>query len=244
MTAKLEGRTALVTGAGRGIGQAIARLFAVEGARVAVADIDPETARQTADALPTEGMALELDVASKSAVQAAVADVLGSFGQLDILVNNAGCLTYTTFEDCTEEQWDRMIDVNLKGTFLCAQAVLSHMKERGQGVILNMTSVAAKTGGAAAGPPYSASKAGIYTMTLGLARAMAPHHIRVNGIAPGVIDTAMTQSDAHADLASIIPLGEKGQPEDVARCALFLASDDSRHITGEIIDVNGGLFMD
>ena len=244
MTAKLEGKTALVTGGGRGIGQAIARQFAAEGARVAVADIDPETARQTADALPTEGMALELDVSSKGAVQAAVADVLGHFGQLDILVNNAGCLTYTTFEDCTEELWDRMIDVNLKGTFLCAQAVLPHMKGRGQGVILNMTSVAAKTGGMAAGPPYSAAKAGIFTMTLGLARAMAPHHIRVNGIAPGVIDTAMTQSAAHADLASIIPLGEKGQPEDVARCALFLACDDSRHITGEIIDVNGGLFMD
>jgi len=244
MTAKLEGKTALVTGAGRGIGQAIARQFAEEGARVAVADIDSETARQTADALPTEGMALELDVASKAAVQAAVAEVLGSFGQLDILVNNAGCLTYTTFEDCTEELWDRMIDVNLKGTFLCAQAVLPHMKGRGQGVIVNMTSVAAKTGGMAAGPPYSASKAGIHTMTLGLARAMAPHHIRVNGIAPGVIDTPMTQSAAHADLASIIPLGEKGQPEDVARCALFLACDDSRHITGEIIDVNGGLFMD
>jgi len=244
MTAKLEGKTALVTGAGRGIGQAIARQFAAEGARVAVADIDPKTARETADGLPTEGMALELDVSFKTAVQAGIADVLDHFGQLDILVNNAGCLTYTTFEDCTEELWDRMIDVNLKGTFLCAQAVLPHMKDRGQGVIINMTSVAAKTGGMAAGPPYAAAKAGIYTMTLGLARAMAPHRIRVNGIAPGVIDTAMTQSAAHADLAAIIPLGEKGQPEDVAHCALYLASDDARHITGEIIDVNGGLFMD
>ena len=244
MTAKLEGKTALVTGGGRGIGQAIARQLAREGARVAVADIDPETARETADELPTRGMALELDVSCRAAVQAGVASVLKELGQLDILVNNAGCLTFTTFEDCTEELWDRMIDVNLKGTFLCAQAVLAHMKDRRQGVIINMTSLAAKTGGAAAGPPYSAAKAGIYTMTLGLARAMAPHRIRVNGIAPGVIDTAMTRSGAHADLAAMIPLGEVGQPEDVARCALFLASDDSRHITGEIIDVNGGLFMD
>ena len=244
MTAKLEGKTALVTGAGRGIGQAIARQFAEEGARVAVADIDPETARKTSDELSTKGLALELDVACKTAVQAGIADVLGHFGQLDILVNNAGTLTYTTFEDCSEELWDRMIDVNLKGTFLCAQAVLPHMKDRRQGVIINMTSVAAKTGGMAAGPPYAAAKAGIYTMTIGLARAMAPHRIRVNGIAPGVIDTAMTQSAAHADLTAMIPLGEAGKPEDVARCALFLASDDSRHITGEIIDTNGGLFMD
>lgn len=207
-------------------------------------DIDPETARKTADELPTSGMALEMDVACKTAVQAGIAEVLDQFGQIDILVNNAGILTFCTFEDCTEELWDRMIDVNLKGTFLCAQAVLPHMKDRRQGVILNMTSVAAKTGGMAAGPPYAAAKAGIYTMTLGLARAMAPHGIRVNGIAPGVIETAMTQSDAHADLLAMIPLGEMGQPEDVARCALFLASDDSRHITGEIIDVNGGLFMD
>ena len=244
MTARLEGKIALVTGGGRGIGQAIAKGFAEEGARVAVADIDPETARQTAHELPTEGMALGLDVSCKAAVQSVVAEVFDHFGQLDILVNNAGTLTYTTFEDCTEELWDRMIDVNLKGTFLCAQAVLPHMKERGQGVILNMTSVAAKTGGMAAGPPYAAAKAGIYTMTLGLARAMAPHRIRVNGIAPGVIDTAMTQSAAHADLTAMIPLGEKGQPEDIARCALYLASEDARHITGEIIDVNGGLFMD
>ena len=244
MGAKLEGKTALVTGGGRGIGQAIVQQFAAEGARVAVADIDPETARQTAAALPTEGLALEIDVACKTSVQAGIAAALDHFGQLDILVNNAGILTFTTFEDCTEELWDRMIDVNLKGPFLCCQAVLPHMKERRQGVILNMTSVAAKTGGPAAGPPYAAAKGGIYTLTIGLARAVAAHGVRVNGIAPGVIDTAMTQSDAHADLTTLIPLGEKGQPEDVARCALFLASEDGRHITGEIIDVNGGLFMD
>ena len=215
MTVKLEGKTALVTGGGRGIGQAIARKFADEGARVAVADIDKETARRTAAELPTEGLALEMDVACKTSVQAGIADALGHFGQLDILVNNAGILTNTTFEDCTEELWNRMIDVNLKGTFLCSQAVLPHMKDRRQGVILNMTSVAAKTG--------------IYTLTIGLARALAPHRVRVNGIAPGVIDTAMTQSAAHEDLTTLIPLGEKGRPEDVAHCALFLASDDGRH---------------
>ena len=141
--------------------------------------------------------------------------------------------------------WDRILDVNLKGTFLCCQAALPSLKERGRGAaIINMTSLAAKSGGMAAGPPYTASKAGISALTIGLARSLAPHRIRVNGIAPGVIDTDMTRSPMHDRLTELIPLGEKGAPEDVARCALFLASDDARHITGEIIDVNGGLFMD
>ena len=177
MTARLEGKVALVTGGGRGIGQAIVEQFAGEGARVVVADIDPETARRTVAALPTEGVALEMDVSRISAVQAGVAEAVERFGQLDILVNNAGILTYTTFEDCAEEVWDRMIEVNLKGTFLCTQAVLPHMKDRRQGVILNMTSVAAKTGGLAAGPPYAATKAGIYTLTIGYARALAPYRV-------------------------------------------------------------------
>ena len=132
----------------------------------------------------------------------------------------------------------------MKGTFLCSQAVLPHMKARGQGALINMTSLAAKTGGVAAGPPYAASKAGVSALTIGLARAVAAHGIRVNAIAPGVIETAMTDSAEHAPLKAQIPIGHTGQPEDVANCALFLASDEARHITGEIIDVNGGLFMD
>lgn len=244
MSGKLEGKVALVTGGGRGIGQAICRLFAREGARVAVADIDPGTARETAQGLASEGLALEMDVTVKTAVHAGVARVLDRFGHLDILVNNAGYVTFSTFEDCSEELWDRIVDVNLKGTFLCAQAVLPHLKERRQGAVINLTSLAAKTGGAAAGPPYAAAKAGVLNLTIGLARYLAPYRVRVNGIAPGVIDTDMTRSPHHDQLTAQIPLGEKGRPEDVANCALFLASDDARHITGEIIDVNGGLFMD
>jgi 3-oxoacyl-[acyl-carrier protein] reductase len=244
MPGKLDGRIALVTGGGRGIGQAICRLFAQQGARVAVADIDPQTARETAAALPCAAMALEMDVTSRAAVHAGVAWVLERFGQLDILVNNAGYVTFSTIEDCTEELWDRIVDINLKGTFLCAQAVVPHLKQRRQGTIINLTSLAAKTGGAAAGPPYAAAKAGVHTLTIGLARYLAPYRVRVNGIAPGVIDTDMTRSPHHDQLTAQIPLGEKGRPEDVAHCALFLASDDARHITGEIIDVNGGLFMD
>ena len=244
MTGKLQHKTALITGAGRGIGRAIAEHFAGEGARVAVADIDPNAASATAAAIGSDALGLAMDVSSKAAVLASTAQVLDQFGQLDILVNNAGYLVYTTFESCSEENWDRIVDVNMKGPFLCAQAVIPHMKARRQGTIINMTSLAAKTGGLAAGPPYAAAKAGVHTLTIGLARALAPDQIRVNAIAPGVIDTAMTAAPEHDQLKASIPLGRSGQPEDVANCALFLASDDARHITGETIDVNGGLYMD
>lgn len=244
MTGKLQHKTALITGAGRGIGRAIAERFAREGARVAVADIDPNAARATATEIGSGALGLAMDVSSKAAVCAGIDRVLDEFGQLDILVNNAGYLVYTTFESCSEADWDRMVDVNMKGPFLCAQAVIPHMKARRRGVIINMTSLAAKTGGLAAGPPYAAAKAGVLTLTIGLARALAPDQIRVNAIAPGVIDTAMTSAPEHDSLKASIPLGWSGQPEDVASCALFLASDDARHITGETIDVNGGLYMD
>ena len=244
MTRKLQHKTALITGAGRGIGRAIAERFACEGARVAIADIDPNAASATAAAIGSDVLGLVMDVSSKAAVLAGTAQVLDEFGQLDILVNNAGYLVYTTFESCSEENWDRIVDVNMKGPFLCAQAVIPHMKARRQGAIINMTSLAAKTGGLAAGPPYAAAKAGVLTLTIGLARALAPDQIRVNAIAPGVIDTAMTSAPEHDQLKASIPLGCPGQPEDVANCALFLASDDARHITGETIDVNGGLYMD
>ena len=242
MPGKLQHKTALITGAGRGIGRAIAECFAREGARVAIADTDPDAARATAAAIGALG--LEMDVSSKASVRAGTRRVLDEFGSIDILVNNAGYLVYTTFESCSEADWDRMVDVNMKGPFLCAQAVIPSMKARRQGVIVNMTSLAAKTGGLAAGPPYAAAKAGVLTLTIGLARALAPSGIRVNAIAPGVIDTAMTAAPEHDQLKASIPLGGAGQPEDVAHCALFLASDDARHITGETIDVNGGLYMD
>ena len=244
MTGKLQHKTALITGAGRGIGRAIAECFVREGARVAVADIDPDTASATAAEIGSGALDLAMDVSSKASVHAGTSQVLDEFGQLDILVNNAGYLVYTTFESCSEENWDRIVDVNMKGPFLCAQAVIPHMKTRCQGVIINMTSLAAKTGGLAAGPPYAAAKAGVLTLTIGLARALAPDQIRVNAIAPGVINTAMTSAPEHDQLKASIPLGRSGQPEDVANCALFLASDDARHITGETIDVNGGLYMD
>lgn len=244
MVGKLENQTALITGGGRGIGSAIAQLFASEGARVAIADIDPHTAHDTAASIGQDALGLDIDVALKPSVLAGIDQVINHFGQLDILVNNAGFLKYTTFADCREEDWDRIVDINMKGPFLCTQAAIPHMRARQTGAIVNMTSLAAKTGGLAAGPPYAAAKAGVLTLTIGMARYLAPDGIRVNAIAPGVIDTAMTSAPEHDALKASIPIGHSGQPEDVAQCALFLACDDSRHITGETIDVNGGLFMD
>ena len=243
---RLQGRTVLVTGGARGIGAAICACFAAEGARVAVVDIDAQGARTTAASLTGDAVALELDVADIQACRQTVAKVIETFGHLDILVNNAGYLAFTTAQDCDVETWDQLIAVNLRAPFFLAQAVLSHMQARGQGAIINMSSLAAKSGGIAAGPPYAAAKAGVSTLTVHLAKVMAPHGVRVNAIAPGVIDTDMTRglSPEHAALAAQIPLGAKGQPEDVGRCAVFLASDDAAHITGEIIDVNGGLYMD
>ena len=244
MTGRLLGKTVLVTGAGRGIGRAIAQVMAQQGAQVAAADVDMDSSERLAAALPTESLALCMDITSSEKVRSGVEKTIERFGQLDILVNNAGYLVFTTYDDCSEAVWDQIVDVNMKGTFFCCQAALKHMKARKQGVIINMSSLAAKTGGVAAGPPYAASKAGVSALTIGLARTVAEHGIRVNAIAPGVIETAMTDSAEHAPLKAQIPIGHTGQPEDVANCALFLASDEARHITGEVIDVNGGLYMD
>ena len=247
MTAgRLEGRTALVTGGARGIGRAICERFAAEGARLALADIDEAGVQRTAEGIGAGAMALAVDVADPESCHRCVGRAIESLGALDVLVNNAGYLRHTNVFDCTEDDWDRMVDINMKGPFFCAQAVLPHMRDRRQGAILNLSSLAAKTGGVAAAPPYGAAKAGVSALTLHLARVMAPYGVRVNALAPGIIDTEMTRnpSGAHAELAKRIPLGSRGRAEDVANLALFLASDEASHITGEIVDINGGLWMD
>ena len=247
MTAgRLEGRTALVTGGARGIGRAICERFAAEGARLALADIDETGVDRAAGEIGAGCVALAVDVADPKSCHRGVGQAIESLGALDVLVNNAGYLRHTTAFDCTEDDWDRMMDINLKGSFFCSQAVLPHMRDRRQGAILNLSSLAAKTGGVAAAPPYGAAKAGVSALTLHLARVMAPYGVRVNALAPGIIDTDMTRdlSGGHAELARRIPLGSRGRAEDVANLALFLASDEASHITGEIVDINGGLWMD
>ncbi len=242
----LKGQTAIVTGGGQGIGRAICRIFAEEGASVVVVDIDESRAGETADMLRREGRAaraVRTDVSSGGEIRELVDGVLEDSGRVDILVNNAGLAVFRAVEQCTEEEWDRVMAVNLKGPFLLAKALLPAMKAQQAGAVINLASVAGKTGGVVSGAPYSVSKAGIECLTKSLARELAPHGVRVNAIAPGIIDTALT---AHHDQSFVdaIPLGGKGEPRDVAEAALFLASDRSRHITGEILDVNGGLLMD
>ena len=247
---RLLGKKALITGAGRGLGRAIAVAFAVEGADVAVWDLDQEGARETeglVKGLGRNALALQVDVSDGGQVKQGVASVLESFGSLDILVNNAGICPVRKWEEITEEEWDLVMAVNLKGAFLCSQAVTPMMKDQNGGRIINLGSVAGKVGGIASGAHYAVSKAGVICLTKSTARALAPHGITVNALAPGVIETVMTRELSQGDwddyLASI-PLGRIGAPDDLARAALFLASDDAAYITGEILDVNGGMLMD
>lgn len=242
----LKDRIAIVTGGGQGIGRAICGIFAEEGASVVVADIDESNAQETARRLNRSGhsaRAVRADVSVGAEINALVDGTLRDRGRVDILVNNAGLAVFRSVEACTEEEWDRVMAVNLKGPFLLAKAVLPAMKTQKAGAVINLASVAGKTGGVVSGAPYSVSKAGIECLTKSLARELAPHGVRVNAIAPGIIDTALT---AHHDQSFVdaIPLGGKGEPRDVAEAALFLASDRSKHITGEVLDVNGGLLMD
>ncbi len=242
----LQDRTAIVTGGGQGIGRAICGIFAEEGASVVVADIDESNAQETARRLNRSGhraRAVRADVSVGTEINALVDGTLRDRGRVDILVNNAGLAVFRSVEACTEAEWDRVMAVNLKGPFLLAKAVMPAMKAQKGGAVINLASVAGKTGGVVSGAPYSVSKAGIECLTKSLARELAPHGVRVNAIAPGIIDTALTANHDQS-FVDAIPLGGKGEPRDVAEAALFLASDRSKHITGEILDVNGGLLMD
>jgi 3-oxoacyl-[acyl-carrier protein] reductase len=247
---RLKDRVAIVTGAGRGIGLGIALAFAREGARVAVCDVDVaslEKARAAIDALGGQAMALQMDVSRAEQIRHVVAEVVSRWGTVDILVNNAGIYEVLPFEEISEAQWDRLLAVNLKGAFLCCQAVVPYMKRQGSGRIINMASSAGKTGGTLAGAHYSVSKAGLICLAKQLARELGPCGITVNAIAPGRIDTPMIHvaSDEENEAFRLrTPLGRLGTPEDVANAAAFLASDEASFITGEILDVNGGLLID
>ncbi|MFN2292541.1 MAG: SDR family NAD(P)-dependent oxidoreductase [Anaerolineae bacterium] len=246
----LGDKVALVTGAGRGIGLAIARAFAAEGVRVALCDVSApllDDALLQIEALGGQALAFPMDVTSKEQIDRVVAEVIARWGSLDILVNNAGIYEVLPVEEISEAQWDRVLAVNLKGAFLCCQAVIPAMKARCSGRIVNVASSAGKTGGTLAGAHYSASKAGLINLTKQLARELGPLGITVNAVAPGRIDTPMihTVSDAENDaFVQRTPLGRLGMPEDVADAVVFLASERASFITGEILDVNGGLLID
>ncbi|MDE2825245.1 MAG: SDR family oxidoreductase, partial [Gemmatimonadota bacterium] len=202
----LKDRTAIVTGGGQGIGRAICGIFAEEGAAVVVVDINESAAEETALQLNREGYdgrsarAVRTDISIAAEISALVDGVVEEYGRVDILVNNAGLALFRSVEACTEEEWDRVMAVNLKGPFLLSKALLPTMIAQQSGAVINLASVAGKTGGVVSGAPYSVSKAGIECLTKSLARELAPHGVRVNAIAPGIIDTALT---AHHDPAFV-----------------------------------------
>jgi NAD(P)-dependent dehydrogenase (short-subunit alcohol dehydrogenase family) len=247
---KLKGEVAIVTGGGAGIGRAIALAMAQEGADVAAWDMNEPQAEELAAMIRQMGrksMAFKVDVSIAPEVYAAVQKVEKEFGRIDILVNNAGICQVTPIDQIEEKDWDRMFAVNVKGVFLCSQAVMKIMLKQKRGKIINLGSVAGKVGGIASGAHYAASKAAVMCLTKSLAKFLGPHGVRVNALAPGVIETDMTlmiTGGNWKNFLATIPLGRIGDVKEVAKVAIFLASDDSSYLTGEIIDVNGGQFMD
>jgi 3-oxoacyl-[acyl-carrier protein] reductase len=241
---RFEGKVVLVTGGGHGIGRAIAERFAAEGARVAVNDIRMERTEKVVEALgPERAMGVACDVSSSAHVAAMVEEVEGRFGPIDVLVNNAGIIDADRhFFDGDEAWWDRVLDVNLKGAFLCSHKVARGMAVRRTGVILNMSSGGA-TKAHRGNVAYDASKGGIEAMTRAMALDLAPYGIRVNALVPGFIRTYAV-SDEGAELrAKSVPLGRMGTAEDLAGPAAFLASDDAAYITGFCLAVDGGVLV-
>lgn len=250
MQRRFEGKVVLVTGAGRGIGKAIALAFATEGAKVAVNDIDVDKAEVVVCQIRESGqhaMAVQADVSKESQVRRMVERVLEEFGTVDVLVNNAGVLRPTCLHDITEEEWDWVMEVNVKGVFLCTKAVLPIMKARRKGKIVNMASSAGRTTSTFGGAHYTASKAAVLGLTRHTAREAAPFSINVNSLCPGSINTKMVRESSTPERleeeAAKIPLGRLGTPEDVAHLVLFLASDEASYITGSTVDINGGDLM-
>jgi 3-oxoacyl-[acyl-carrier protein] reductase len=243
---RLTGKIALVTGASRGIGKAIALRLAQDGAKLAINNLDIETAETVAAEIKAlGGMALAVagDVSSTDEVKNMVETIISTYGSIDILVNNAGITRDQLLLRMADDDWDRVLAVNLKGVFLCTKAVLKYMLKARWGRIINMSSIVGFTGNAGQSN-YAASKAGIIGFTRSVAREVASRGITVNAVAPGFIETDMTarlSEKQRQDIASRIPLGFLGTPEDVASVAAFLAGEDSRYITGQVISVDGGL---
>ena len=249
----LRNRIAIVTGGARGIGRAICLAFAARGAVPVVVDLDGDGAAQVAAEIVSHGaeaLYFEADVRSYARAREVAATVAGRTGRIDILVNNAGIAQPKPFLDLTEEEWDLTIDIHLKGSFNWSQAVLPHMLRNKWGRIVSISSMVGKHGGAypaVSRTAYAAAKAGMLGLTRGLAREAAPH-VTVNAICPGVIDTGIAQSllteAALRRTLELIPLARIGRPADIANAVVFLASEAAGYITGEVVDVNGGVYID
>jgi 3-oxoacyl-[acyl-carrier protein] reductase len=246
----LSGKIAVVTGAGRGLGKAIAEVLAGRGAHVVITDRVLEPAEQAAASIRAAGgkaSPIAFDVAESDEVEEAFGRIRAEFGRVDILINNAGIGDFVSFPEITPEKWDRMLNIHLKGSFNCCQAVLAGMKEQKYGKIVNVSSVAGKRGDFIGNAHYTAAKAGIIGLTKSLALYAAPFGINVNAVAPGLFATELTDgmsSEMKATTISRIPAGRLGRPEEIGRATAFLVSDDASYIFGETLSVNGGSYMD
>ncbi|RKY41949.1 MAG: 3-oxoacyl-ACP reductase [Candidatus Makaraimicrobium thalassicum] len=246
---KLENKVAMITGAARGIGKHIAMLFAGEGADLAICDVNEGTLDATKAEIESAGgrkvLTGKIDVTSTREVEDFVKKILDNFGSLDILVNNAGITRDNIVLRMSEQEWDAVLDVNLKGAFNCIKAVARPMMKSRSGRIVNMASIIGLMGNAGQAN-YSASKGGLIALTKSVAKELGSRNINVNAIAPGFIQTDMTDKltdEAKQKLLGVIPLGRMGNTQDVAKLALFLASDDSAYITGQVVQVDGGMVM-
>ena len=248
LTDMLHGKVAMITGGGRGIGEASARRLAEYGTKVILADLNLSAAQGVADDINAQGgqaKALEFNVAAFDTIPTKVAEAKELFGRIDILVNVAGITGSTALEDITLESWDRMMDIDLKSMFFVTQAVYAIMKEQGYGKLVHMSSLAALRGGRSSDASYAAAKAGILNLSKCFALKGAEHHITSNAVCPGNILTPMgkTLSWSKVDPKTYIPAGRYGTADDIANAVLFYASDLSDYVTGDYMNVNGGLYM-
>ncbi len=242
-----DGRVAIVTGAGQGIGRAIAERFAADGAQVVVADLDLARAEASAEAIRAAGgqaLAIRTDVTIPADADGLAADVIARFGRIDVLVNNAGILRSTRAADVTPEEWHLVVDVNLTGAFLCARAAHAALRDSGHGRIVNVASMAGRATSTLGGVHYTTAKAGVLGLTRHLAREWARDGITVNAISPGIVDTPMvrdsTDAERMAKVLASIPLGRLAEPAEIASLVTFLASDEAAYITGANVDIHGG----
>ncbi|MBU0973492.1 MAG: 3-oxoacyl-[acyl-carrier-protein] reductase [Proteobacteria bacterium] len=244
----LHEKTAIVTGAGRGIGEMIALSLATAGADIVVNDIDKNSAEKVAGQIGRLGrkaLVHTADIADKEQVEQMFADLQNEVKTIDVLVNNAGITRDNLFLNMTEKEWDQVMDINLKGLFFCTQQAARIMKAQNSGKIVNLTSVSAQVGNVGQAN-YTASKAGVIGLTRTLAKELARYNITVNAVAPGFILTPMTRTipeEIQGMILATIPMGRPGQPEDVAKVVKFLSTDESAYVTGQVISCNGGMYL-
>ncbi|MDV2582527.1 3-oxoacyl-ACP reductase FabG [Alkalibacillus haloalkaliphilus] len=246
--ARLDGRVAIITGGANGIGYAAANLFGEEGAKVVLADFDVETGKEKAQQLQNEGfdvMFVQVNVADRISVDHMIEQVIKQYGKIDILVNNAGITRDAMLSKMSVEDFQQVIDVNLTGVFHCTQAALPYLLEQGKGKVINTSSVSG-TYGNVGQTNYAAAKAGLIGMTKTWAKELGRKQINVNAVAPGFTETSMVESVPEHIIEGLkkqVPMGRLGQPEDIAKAYLYLASDDSDYVNGQVINVDGAIMM-